>query len=207
MGKKNADIDKYIARSAAFAQPILKKLRALYHKACPQIEETIKWGFPHFEYKGVVGSMAAFKQHAGFGFWKGGLMRDPEGLFKAVRSMTMSACKITDVSELPPDRVLVAYIKEAVALNEQGVKLPKPKRTGKKKPVVVPDYFRAALERNKKALATFEAFSPSHQREYVEWVMEAKQEATRERRLATTLEWLAEGKSRNWKYERKKKSS
>jgi uncharacterized protein YdeI (YjbR/CyaY-like superfamily) len=207
MGKKNADIDSYIARSAAFAQPILKKLRALYHKACPQIEETIKWGFPHFEYKGVVGSMAAFKQHAGFGFWKGGLMRDPEGLFKAVRSMTMSACKITDVSELPPDRVLVAYIKEAVALNEQGVKLPKPKRTGKKKPVVVPDYFRAALERNKKALATFEAFSPSHQREYVEWVMEAKQEATRERRLATTLEWLAEGKSRNWKYERKKKSS
>jgi uncharacterized protein YdeI (YjbR/CyaY-like superfamily) len=204
MGRKNPDVDKYIAKSADFAQPILEKLRALYHKACPRIEETIKWGFPHFEYKGVVGSMAAFKQHAGFGFWKGGLMRDPEGLFKGVRSMTMSACKVRDVSELPADKVLIAYIKEAVALNEQGVKLPKPGRTGKAKPVVVPDYFRAALERNRKALATFEAFSPSHQREYVEWVTEAKQEATRERRLATTLEWLAEGKSRNWKYERKK---
>jgi uncharacterized protein YdeI (YjbR/CyaY-like superfamily) len=204
MGKKNPDVDNYIARSADFAQPILKKLRALYHKACPQIEETIKWGFPHFEYKGVVGSMAAFKQHAGFGFWKGGLMRDTEGLFKGVRSMTMSACKVRDLSELPADKVLIAYIREAVALNEQGVKLPKPRRTGKKKPVVVPDYFRAALERNRKALATFEAFSPSHQREYVEWVTEAKQETTRERRLATTPEWLAEGKSRNWKYDRKK---
>ncbi len=206
MGRKNPDVDKYIAKSADFAQPILKKLRALYHKACPQIEETIKWGFPHFEYKGVVGSMAAFKQHAGFGFWKGGLMRDPEGLFQGVRSKTMSACKVRDVSELPTDKVLIAYIKEAVALNEQGVKLPKPKGTGKKKPVVVPDYFRTALERNRKARATFETFSPSHQREYIEWVTEAKQEATRERRLATTLEWLAEGKSRNWKYERKKKS-
>ena len=118
--------------------------------------------------------------------------------------MTMSACKLHDVSELPEDKVLIAYIQEAVALNEQGVKQPKPKRTRKKKPVVVPDYFRSALEANKKALTTFDAFSPSHQREYVEWVTEAKQEATRERRLATTLEWLAEGKSRNWKYERKK---
>lgn len=207
MGTKNPEVDKYIAKSANFAKPILRKLRALYHKACPKIDETIRWGFPHFEYKGVVGSIAAFKQHAGFGFWKGGLMRDPEGLFKGVGSTSMSACKVRHVSELPADKVLIAYIQEAVALNEQGIKQPKPRRNGKKKPVVVPDYFRAALKRNKKALATFEAFSPSHQREYVEWVTEAKQEATRERRLATTLEWLAEGKSRNWRYERKTKSS
>ena len=205
MGKKNTEVDEYIAKSADFARPILNKLRTLYHKACPQIEESIKWGFPHFEYKGVVGSMAAFKQHAGFGFWKGDLMRDPEGLFTGTRKMTMSACKVRHVSELPADKVLIAYIQEAVALNEQGIQQPKAKRTAGRKPVVVPNYFRAALERNKKALATFEAFSPSHQREYVEWVTEAKQEATRERRLATALEWLAEGKSRNWKYERKQK--
>lgn len=205
MGKKHPDVDKYIAKSAEFARPILKRLRTLYHQACPQIEESLKWGVPHVEYKGVVGSMAAFKQHAGFGFWKGDLMRDTAGLFQGTRKMTMSACKVRDVSELPADKVLIAYIQEAVSLNEQGIKPPKAKRTAGKKPVVVPDYFRSALERNKQALATFEAFRPSHQREYVEWVTQAKQEATRERRLATALEWLAEGKPRNWKHERKPK--
>jgi uncharacterized protein YdeI (YjbR/CyaY-like superfamily) len=200
--KTNPAVDAYIAKTAPFAKPILKKIRALFHKACPEIEEVMKWSFPHFEYRGIVGSMAAFKQHATFGFWKASLMKDPHGLLDADGESPMCRAKITDVSELPPDAVLIEYIREAVALNEQGVKVEKPKKE-KKPDIEVPDYFQAALKKNKKALATFEAFSPSHRREYVEWIVDAKQEATRQKRLAQAIEWLAEGRSRNWKYERK----
>jgi uncharacterized protein YdeI (YjbR/CyaY-like superfamily) len=200
--KTNPAVDAYIRKAAPFARPILEKIRALFHGACPDIDETMKWSFPHFEFCGIVGSMAAFKQHATFGFWKASLMKDPHGLLRAVGETPMSRAQFTDVSELPPDAVLQEYIREAVALNEQGVKVEKPKK--EKKPAVeVPDYFLAALKKNKKALATFEAFSPSHRREYVEWVAGAKQDATRQKRLAQAVEWLAEGKSRNWKYERK----
>lgn len=201
MPKTNPKIDAYIARAPEYARPILEKLRALYHRACPDIEETIKWGCPHFEYRGLVGGMAAFKQHVRHIFWKASLLKDPLGLFRTVGETCMGAVKVTDVSELPPDKVLVAYIREAIALNEQGVKLPAPKRRSPKA-LEIPDDFLAALRKNKKALATFEAFPPSHQREYVEWVTEAKQQATRERRLAQAVEWMAEGKPRNWKYQK-----
>jgi|SRR5262245_4887065 len=202
---KNAspEVDAYIARSAEFARPILKKVRALFHKACPQIEEAMKWGFPHFEYKGIVGSMAAFKQHATFGFWKGKLLTDPHRLFRGMKSHSMSLRKITDASQLPANRILLEYIREAVALNETGVKAPPRKKPVRKPPLVVPDDLTRALKSNKKARAAFESFPPSHQREYVEWITEAKQEETRARRLTTTLEWLTEGKPRNWKYMRK----
>lgn len=202
MGKKNPAVDAYIAAAADFARPILGRLRRLFHEACPAIEETMKWSCPHFEYRGIVGGMAAFKQHVRWGLWKGNLISDPHGVFADTGRLTMRDGKVTDVSQLPADAILLEYLRAAVALNEQGVKVPK-KKPAKKPPLVVPDYFRAALKKNKKALATFEAFSPSHQREYVDWVAEAKQEATRQKRLATALEWLAEGKSRNWKYERK----
>jgi uncharacterized protein YdeI (YjbR/CyaY-like superfamily) len=202
---KNAspEVDAYIARSAPFARPILKKVRALFHKACPQIVETMKWGFPHFEYKGIVGSMAAFKQHATFGFWKGKLLTDPHKLFRGMKSHSMSLRKITDARHLPADRILLEHIREAVALNETGVKAPPRKKPVRKPPLVVPDDLMRALKSNKKARAAFEGFPPSHQREYVEWISEAKQAETRARRLATTLEWLTEGKPRNWKYMRK----
>lgn len=200
MKNHSPEVDAYINKSAEFARPILKKIRALYHKACPQIEETIKWGFPHFEYKGVVGSMAAFKHHAGFGFWKGQLMRDSQKLFSGVGNTSMNAFKLTDVSQLPPDKVLIEYIQEAVELNEKNIKVPAAKKRAPLKELKIPDYFLAALKKNKKALATFEQFPPSHKKEYVEWVTEAKQEATRERRLATAVKWMAEGKPRNWKY-------
>ena len=200
--KTNPAVDAYIGRAAPFARPILQKIRALFHQAVPDVEEVMKWSFPHFEYRGLVGSMAAFKHHATFGFWKASLLADPHGLLAAAGDSGMSRAKFTDVSELPPDGVLLEYIREAVALNEQGVKVEKPK--AKKRPEVkVPDDLRAALRKNKKALATFEAFSPSHRREYVEWIVEAKQEATRQKRLAQAVEWLAEGKSRHWRYQRK----
>jgi uncharacterized protein YdeI (YjbR/CyaY-like superfamily) len=195
--KKSTRVDDYIAAAPEYARPILEKIRKLYHKACPQIEETIKWGVPHFEYQGVVGAMAAFKHHVGFGFWKGALLEDPLNLFQGVGNSSMCAVKVGSLADLPGDKVLIDYIKEAVALNEQGIKVPK---KAPRKEVDVPDYFLAAIKKNAKALATFEAFSPSCKREYVEWVTEAKQETTRQKRLATTVEWLAEGKSRNWKY-------
>jgi uncharacterized protein YdeI (YjbR/CyaY-like superfamily) len=196
---RSADIDAYIESAAPFAQPILRKLRELFHKACPQIEEKLKWSVPAFDYKGPVGGMAAFKAHASFGFWKAKLMKDPQGLFNKGEKGGMWGARLESVKELPPDKVLVAYIKEAVALNEMGIKAMKP--TGKGKPAPkVPDYMLAALRKNKVALKTFEAFPPSHKREYIDWITEAKQDATRDRRLQQAIEWMAEGKSRNWKY-------
>jgi len=195
---KNPAVDAYIAKSADFARPILKRLRALMHKACPTVEETMKWGVPHFEYKGVIAGMAAFKQHAAFGFWKRRLMKDPAGFFSQGES-GMGGRKIRSLDELPSDTVLLGYIREAVALNEQGVRVPR--STRKKPPVKAPPYLAAALKKNAKARKSFENFSPSQQREYVEWLTDAKQEATRERRLGTAIEWMAEGKTRNWKYQ------
>jgi hypothetical protein len=195
---KNPAVDAYIAKSADFARPILKRLRALMHKACPKVDETLKWGVPHFEYQGVIAGMAAFKQHAAFGFWKRRLMKDPAGFFSKGES-GMGGRKIRSMDELPSDTALLGYIREAVALNEQGVKVPRPTR--KKPPPRTPPYLAAALKKNARARKTYENFSPSQKRDYVVWLTDAKQEATRERRLATAIEWMAEGKSRNWKYQ------
>jgi uncharacterized protein YdeI (YjbR/CyaY-like superfamily) len=202
MGKKSPQVDGYIAEAADFARPILNKVRKLFHRACPDIEETMKWGFPHFEYKGIVGSVAAFKHHAGFGLWKATLLKNSHALFQQMGKTTMGNIKLEKVEDLPPDKVILAGIKEAVALNEQGVRAPKPRRQKPKLELSPPEDFLAALKRNRKALAAYEAFSPSHQREYVEWIIEAKQLATRQKRIATAVEWMADGKSRHWKYQK-----
>jgi uncharacterized protein YdeI (YjbR/CyaY-like superfamily) len=205
MGTKSPEVEAYIAKSAEFARPILEKIRTLFHAACPEIEETMKWSFPHFECQGIVGSMAGFKKHVSFGFWKGSLLDDWQEQFEIVGKTTMSAAKVTNLSDLPPDTVIKRCIKQAVKLNKDGIKAEAPaakKGAAKKKAGSdqVPDDLAAALKKNKKAQAAFEGFSPSHRREYIEWITEAKQEATRERRLATAIAWLAEGKPRNWKY-------
>ena len=191
-------VDAYIKKAAPFAQPILKRIRSAMHKGCPQVEETIKWGVPHFEYKGVLAGMAAFKQHAAFGFWKRRLMSDPTKFFSKGES-GMGGRKIRSADELPPDTVLVALVREAVALNEKGVKST---RVAKKKPPVkVPPYLAVAFKTNAKARAFFDQLPPSAKREYVEWLTEAKQAATRERRLATTVAQLSEGKRLHWQYQ------
>jgi uncharacterized protein YdeI (YjbR/CyaY-like superfamily) len=203
MPSKDPRIDAYIKKAAPFAQPIMVHLRELVHKACPEATETVKWGFPHFEYKGILCSMAAFKQHCSFGFWKGSLMKDDKKLLNSVGVTDMSHFdKVTSLKDLPSDKILTAYIKEAVRLNEEGVKLPpKPKlKEAEKKPLETPPQLQAALKRNKAAQIVFEGFSPSHKREYVEWITEAKTEATRDKRIATAVKWLREGKSRHWKY-------
>lgn len=200
MTKRNPEFDAYITEAAEFARPILKKIRQLFHKAHPQLIETMKWGFPHFEYKGLVGSMAAFKHHATFGFWKAALMNDPHGMLKIMGDTTMGAHRLTSVKDLPPEKVIIAYIQQAIELNEAGIKAA-PKRDKKPKTeLVVPDDLAAVLRKNKAAAATFDKFSYSHRKEYIEWIEEAKRPETRAKRVTTTIEQLSEGKSRHWKY-------
>jgi hypothetical protein len=198
MPAKDPRVDAYIERSADFAQPILKHLRKLIHKASPKVSETVKWSMPAFEYKGLVCGFAAFKQHCTFGFWKQSLME--KDAFPAEKTAMGSFGRITSKKELPPDEVIIKLVRQAVELNEKGIKVAK-KPAAAKKELVVPDYLTKALIKNKAAQKTFENFPYSCKKEYVEWLTEAKTEPTREKRLATTIEWLSEGKRRNWKYE------
>jgi len=188
-------VDEYIAAAPEFAHPILERVREAFHQGCPQVEERIKWGCPHFEHHGFLGGMAAFKRHVGFGFWKARLMSDPHGLFDPARPSSMCTAKIGDLGQLPPLSALVRYVKEAARLNEQGTKDPA-KRAGRPMPDVPAD-FRAAMAGNRNARKTFAALSASHRREYLEWILEAKQAATRERRILKALEKLEAGESRN----------
>lgn len=197
-------IDLYISKSAEFAKPILIHLRELVHAACPDVQETIKWSFASFDYEGPMCSMASFKQHCAFGFWKASLMKDKSLVSNAESESAMGHYgKITSLKDLPPDKKIIAHIKEAMMLNDKGIKLPPRKVTASKKNIVVPDYFLKQLKKNKKAFTTFESFSPSHRREYVEWIIEAKTEKTKIRRMETAIELMSEGKSRNWKYMKK----
>ncbi len=203
MGKKDKRVDAYIARSAAFAKPILNRLRELIHRGCPEVEETIKWGFPHFDYHGIMCSMASFKQHCAFGFWKASLMTDPDRLLADLGETAMGHFgRLTKLTDLPSEKILIRFINEAAKLNEQGIKIPRKPPTAEKKVLKIPDYFKKAIAKNKSALKIFETFSYSNKKDYVDWVTEAKTDETREKRMATSIEWLAEGKSRNWKYER-----
>jgi uncharacterized protein YdeI (YjbR/CyaY-like superfamily) len=200
MGTKDKRVDTYIAKSADFAQPILRELREIVHEACPEVEETIKWSFPNFTYKGILCGMAAFKQHCSFGFWKGSLVI--EGKDNNADAMGQFG-RITAMKDLPSKRLLLAYVKKAKQLNDDGIKIQrKLKSPAEKKELKIPEYFTAALKKNKKALANFGAFSYSKRKDYVEWLTEAKTDQTRQRRLETSVVWIAAGKSRNWKYER-----
>jgi uncharacterized protein YdeI (YjbR/CyaY-like superfamily) len=195
MAKKDPRVDAYIEKSAAFARPILEHIRALVHAAVPDVEEAMKWSFPHFMYKGMLCSMAAFKSHCAFGFWKASLLF--EG--KTERDAMGHFGRIASRADLPSDKTLTALIKKAARLNDEGVKVER-KPVAPAGPVDVPAYVKAALRKNKQAADAFKNFSNSHRREYVEWITEAKTEATRQKRLETAVTWIAEGKRRHWKY-------
>lgn len=199
MGKKDQRVDTYISKSQDFAKPILEHIRGLVHKACPDVEETIKWGMPSFEYKGPYCMMAGFKHHCAFIFWKASLMKDPRLIANAKSEVSMGHLKkITSIKDLPSKKILLSYLKEAAKLNADGIKrAPKPKV---KKELVVPAYFTKVLKKNKKAFETFKSFSYSHKKDYVDWITEAKTDETRNKRIATTIVWLAKGRPRNWKY-------
>jgi len=198
MPNKDPRVDAYIEKAADFAKPILNHVRKLVHKASPEISETVKWSMPAFEYKGLVCGVAAFKNHCAVGFWKEKLLE--QSAFPKTKTAMGSLGKITSKKDLPPDDVIIKLVQQAVELNENGIKVPK-KAAAPKKELVIPDYLTAALKKNRAAQKTFESFPYSCKKEYVEWITEAKTEPTREKRLATTIEWLAEGKRRNWKYE------
>ena len=199
MAKTLPAVDAYIEAAAPFARPILTRLRAIVHEGAPEIHEEIKWSCPCFVGNKIVAGMAAFKQHATFGFWRAKELSDPERLFRGDLKAGMHDIKITSLADLPKKKVLVAYVKEAVALDAQAKPAAK-KKAVRRPPSEAPAELMAALKKVKKALATYEAFSPSCQREYVEWIVSAKREETRHRRITQAVEWMAEGKPRNWKY-------
>ncbi|HVI59978.1 MAG TPA: YdeI/OmpD-associated family protein [Luteimonas sp.] len=202
MGQRDPRVDAYIERAAPFARPILLRVRESVHAACPDVEETIKWGMPSFTYAGgILAGMAAFKQHVSFGYWKHALVVG-EGV---ERDGMGSYGRMATLADLPPGKQLLADIRRAMALNEQGVKSTPARKTAAPRPAPeLPAEFAAALamRRHAKARKAFEGFPPGQQREYIEWIAEAKREDTRARRLAQALEWLAEGKRRHWKYEK-----
>ena len=201
-------IDAYIEGAAPFAQPILSHVRDLVHEACPQVEETVKWGMPTFVHAGgILCGMAAFKQHASFGYWKHALVVGEGGHADGApgddrpRDGMGSYGKLASLKDLPPKRTLLAHIRKAMKLNEDGVKAPARRKSAPKPPPEAPADLVAALNKNKAAQAAYDAFPPGCKREYVEWIVEAKREETRAKRLAQAVEWMAEGKRRNWKYE------
>lgn len=202
MEKYDSRIDVYIGQAADFAQPILKHIRALVHEACPEIIETMKWSFPHFDYKGTVCSMAAFKNHCAFGFWKSSLIPDPHHLLSEDKTQAMGQLgRITSIADLPDKNIFLTYIQNAVILNKEGIKVDK-KPAAPKTALTIPDYFSKSLAEVPAAQQHFENFIYSQKKEYLEWITEAKSEDTRQKRLSTALEWISEGKSRNWKYKR-----
>jgi uncharacterized protein YdeI (YjbR/CyaY-like superfamily) len=196
MAKRDARIDTYIAQAAPFAKPILAQIRDVVHEAVPEVIETMKWSHPSFDHHGIVCGMAAFKAHCVLNFWKAPLLDGKGELFRR---------EIKTVDDLPGRREFVRLVRQAAKLNEDGVKVPEEPRKApqEKRALNVPDDLIAALRKNKKALAAWEAFSYSNQKEYVEWITEAKAEETRQRRLETAVEWIAEDKPRNWKYMKK----
>jgi len=194
-------VDAYIEKAAPFAQPILKHLRQLVHSVSPLLTETIKWGFPFFDYNGSVCQMASFKEHMGFGFWKQKQLNDPGKLIKEEDGTAGSFGKISSLSDLPPDEILIDFIKQAIELNKAENKTPAIKKeTTPKAPIEMPVDFADLLAANPKALEVYEKFSPSHKREYLEWIVDAKTDATRQKRMQAAIEQIAEKKSRHWKY-------
>ena len=196
-GQADKRVDAYIKKAQPFAQPILAHIRKAVHAAVPDVQETMKWSSPHFDYKGIFCGMAAFKEHVGFGFWKAGLMKDilPGNGLSAAGQFG----KIASITDLPNDKALAKIITFARKLNDDEVKAP-PMRKGPRPELKAPADLLAALAKNKKAKATFDGFPPGQRREYISWVIEAKQAATRKKRIETAVEWMAEGKVRNWKY-------
>ena len=197
MGKRDPRVDAYIAKSAGFARPILDHVRDLMHEAIPDVEEDIKWGVPFFVHDGAIAGIAAFKEHCAINLWKASLI-----LSDKPKESAGQFGRITRLSDLPSDKTLKGYFREAARLNETGVKQPRAKKNASDR-IDIPAELKTALKANKKAATAFDNFPPSHKREYAQWIAEAKGEDTRARRVKTAIEWIIEGKGRNWKYEKR----
>ena len=196
MARKDRRVDEYIKKAAPFARSILKHFRRVVHRAGPEIHETIRWNSPHFDHNGTLCFMAAFKNHCAFGFWKSRLVFGPKSESKGAMGQFG---RVTSIEELPADKVIQRYVRKAAEINQSRAKIPA-KRASKPKKLTVPADLKAALQKNAKAGKTFENFSYSHKKEYVEWISGAKRDETRQRRLKTAIQWLAQGKPHNWRY-------
>jgi uncharacterized protein YdeI (YjbR/CyaY-like superfamily) len=202
----NPRVDIYLAKVPPFARPIMAHLRNLVHRACPEVEETIKWSRPFFEYRGVIlCNISAFKEHCSFGFWGEEIGAVLRGAGVLERDAMGSLGRITSVADLPSDKQMLGWIRQAAGFVDSG-QYTSPiaaRRKVVKSPKILdtPAEFSMALQKNKKAAAVFAAFSPSCKREYVEWITDAKRPETRDKRIATAVEWIVEGKQRNWKYQ------
>lgn len=203
MAKFNSKVEEYIATSEDFAKPILKHLQQIIHETCSDVEEDIKWGTPHYGYKGDhLCMMGGFKNHCSFSLYKAEFMKD-----KAIQDSVKAGKKfgfmdkIKSVADLPSKNILVAYIKEAMAINEKGIKKVMPK-SDKPKVIETPDYFTKELSKNTKAKTVFESKSPSFRKNYLIWITDAKTDDTRQKRIEQSLEWIAEGKGRFWQSEK-----
>jgi len=203
MSKFNPQFDEYIEKSADFAKPIMEYLRQIIHETCPEVEEIIKWGNPHFDYKDdMMCILAGYKNHCSFSLYKAELMSDTKIIESVKAGQKMGYMdKIKSLSDLPAREILVAYIEEAMVLNENGVKKAKPV-SEKPKVIEVPDYFSEKLATNPLAKEIFESKSSSFRKDYLVWITDAKTEATRQKRMEQSLEWIAEGKGRFWQYEK-----
>jgi uncharacterized protein YdeI (YjbR/CyaY-like superfamily) len=189
-------VDAYIERANDFAKPILRRVREMVHEACPDVVETIKWSSPFFDYKGqMMCAMAAFKEHCSLIFWKASLI---EGVPPNGDKSRGSFGRITSVKELPSKKMFAGFIKAAMALNDAGVTVKRPKTA--KPEAKVPKELAAALKQNRTAASVFANFPRGQRREYCDWISEAKREETKAKRVAQAVEWIAEGKTRNWKY-------
>jgi uncharacterized protein YdeI (YjbR/CyaY-like superfamily) len=200
----NPKVDAYIAKAQPFAQPILAHVRELAHKACPDVDEEIKWSMPFFVLRGVVlGHMAGFKQHCAIGFWGPEMhatLRE-DGLLSENGMGALG--KVSSLKDLPSDKKLLDYFRQAAGLVASGQRtksIVRPRKSQKPAPEV-PSELAAAFKKNKAAAKAFAGFSPSCQREYTDWIADAKRPDTRQKRIATAIEWIAEGKQRNWKYQ------
>lgn len=201
----NSAVDTYIANAADFARPILTHWRQIIHKNCPDVTEAVKWSFPHFEYKGDnLCVLAAYKNHCSFTFLKAELMSDTRlKANKDLKPIQRFLGKVTKLSDLPPDKEFVAMLKEAMLLNEKGIKIKREKpETDKPKVFETLDYLQVALDANPKAKGFFESKSNSFRKEYIVWITDAKTDETRQKRISEALEWIAEGKGRFWKHQK-----
>ncbi|GGA70884.1 hypothetical protein GCM10011507_23070 [Edaphobacter acidisoli] len=197
-------VDDYIKKAAPFAQPVMEHLRALVHKACPEVEETMKWSMPFFIYHGqILANVAAFKQHCSFGIWGKDIAAAMRKDGFDVKGGMGVLGKVASVKELPKDSAMLGYLRQSMMLVDGGGKT-FPKRGAKKeKPEAeVPAELGAALKKNKEAAKVFREASPGFRREYAAWIDDAKREETKAKRVAQAVEWIAEGKARNWKYEK-----
>jgi uncharacterized protein YdeI (YjbR/CyaY-like superfamily) len=192
-------VDEYIAKSAPFARPILRRIRAVVHAGCPDVEETMKWSFPHFLHHGILCSMATFKSHCAFAFSKEQLMT---GILGQGGGVTPQFGRVTSVKDLPSRAAFLQLVREAVRLNEDEVRPAARAAPDRTRSVRAPADLLAALKNNARARAAYDEMSPSHKREYIEWITEAKRDETRKRRVSAAIDWMAEGRIRNWKYVR-----